>query len=435
MATVPSEEQNVWTVTQVNRLVADLIQQSFYPLWVRGEVSNLTIHRSGHVYFSLKDAESQVNVAFFRAADMARQLGLQEGEEVDVWGRLGVYIRRGQYQLVAQKLQPRGTGALRRRYEALKEKLRSEGLFDEERKRPVPGRPKCVGLVTSPQGAALRDFLQVLERRFSGMHVRIYPAAVQGDKAAGELVAGVRYFNRMRNCDVIVLTRGGGSLEDLWPFNEESVARAVVGSDLPVISAVGHEVDYTICDFVADLRVPTPSAAAELVVGEKVQLLNRVHSLRSRLKDQVALKVSRLRHRTDRAAEHAVFRDPINRVRTYQQQVDELSSRLARSARTFHADAKRRLSEVDGKLRTMNPKHVMRRGYAVLVEPESRAVIRKADQVEPGSALTARLLEGELSLRCIEVHPEKNAVLNRDVSTDENRLQTQSDVDGGQTND
>ena len=240
----PNESSHkVWRVSELNRVVRELLEQTFYPFWVRGEVSNLTIHRSGHVYFSLKDERSQVSVVFFRGAATARQMQLRNGLAVDVWGRLTVYEPRGQYQLVVDRLRSRGVGVLQQRFEQLKQKLRDEGLFDPERKRPIPPFPRCIGVVTSPDGAAIRDFLHVLGRRFGDLHVRIVPAAVQGERAAAQISTAVELLNQTQACDVIVLTRGGGSLEDLWPFNEEQVARAVAQSTIPVISAVGHEID------------------------------------------------------------------------------------------------------------------------------------------------------------------------------------------------
>ncbi len=389
----------IWSVSELNRVIREFFEQTFYPLWIRGEIGNLTIHRSGHVYFTIKDDRSQIKIVFFRGANTARKLNLQVGDEVDVWGHLSVYEVRGEYQIIARKIQPCGTGALRQKFEELKNRLREEGLFDEERKRAIPTRPKRVGVITSPQGAALRDFLQVLSRRFSNIHVRIFPASVQGDNAAKEIVEGITFFNKTKDCDVLIVTRGGGSLEDIWPFNEESVARAVAESNIPVISAVGHEVDFTICDFAADLRVATPSAAAELVIQKKEELLERISTLRRRLQDQLQIKLSELRRRTDKVVHHPVFREPRNAVRLYAQQVDDLQARLARAQQKTLQDASSLLENLQGKLQAMNPHQVLARGYAVLLKENTDEPVTNAEYVKEGERLQALLHRGRLNVR------------------------------------
>jgi exodeoxyribonuclease VII large subunit len=397
-ASTSPDAARIWTVSEINRLVKDVLEQTFYPFWLQGEVSNCTIHRSGHVYFTLKDAASQVAAVFFRGAPQARQAGLRDGLLVEVHGRLGVYEPRGQYQLIIDQVRPQGVGLLQQRFEELKKKLREEGLFDPERKRPIPGLPRCVGLVTSPSGAALRDFIQVVHRRFASLHVRVYPAAVQGEKAAAEVVAGIRFFNEIRGCDVIVVTRGGGSLEDLWPFNEETVARAVAASAIPVISAVGHEVDYTICDFAADLRAPTPSAAAELVVARKAELQERLGHLRQRLAGALQLRLSQWRRRLERAARSPVFAEPRHVVRTAQQRVDELALRAGRALVQTAALARSRLERAAGTLQALNPRAVLSRGYAVLLDARSGRAVTTAEATPLGSRLRALLERGELDL-------------------------------------
>lgn len=373
----------------------EFVEQSFYPLWLRGQVSNLTIHRSGHVYFSVKDARSQVSAVFFRGAGKAREMGLKEGDEVDVYGRLTVYEPRGSYQIQVSQIRPQGKGDLQRRFEELKERLRAAGWFDEDRKRPIHMLPKCVGVVTSPSGAAIQDFLQILGRRFSNVHVRIFPAAVQGERAAAEVAAGVQFFNRTRCCDVIVVTRGGGSMEDLWPFNEAAVVKAVYQSELPVISAVGHEVDFTICDFVADLRVPTPSAAAELVTAHKEEMLQRLHSMKQRLSGGLQLKISNLRRRTERASHHPVFREPKTLVRMQQQRVDELRMRMQNALERSFERAQTRFARVKTHLNALNPHGVLKRGYSILIQEEGGAVKHPAEVCE-GQRMRAVLAEGEM---------------------------------------
>jgi len=395
---IPKTSDKVWTVSELNRMVKDLIEQTFYPFWIRGEIGNLTIHRSGHVYFSLKDSRSQLSCVFFRGAATAQQMKLCEGVEVEAWGRLTVYEPRGQYQVIVERMRTCGVGALQQQFDELKRKLRAEGLFDDERKRPIPVLPRCVGVVTSPQGAAVRDFLNVLGRRFGDMHVRIMPAAVQGPGAAHEVAAGIRYLNETRACDVIVVTRGGGSLEDLWPFNEEVLARAIAASDIPVISAVGHEVDFTISDYVADLRVATPSAAAELVIARKAEMLERVANLRRRLSDRLRLQVAGLRQRFTRAAGHAVFQEPRTLIRLYQQRVDELSSRLSHAVVSLRETRVARFRQASGKLDALNPFRVLERGYSILTLDATGSVVTDSRQVDVGDAVSARLARGGLRL-------------------------------------
>ncbi len=394
-----------WTVSEVTRMVRELLEQSLYPLWVRGEIGNLTIHRSGHVYFTVKDARSQMSAVFFRGAQQARRLGLEVGLEVEVRGRLTLYEPRGQFQMIADQIRPGGLGALQARFEELKKRLQAEGLFDPDRKRAVPALPRCVGVVTSPQGAAIRDFLQILKRRFARMHVRIYPAAVQGDGAAREIARGIEYLNSTQACDVIVVTRGGGSLEDLWAFNEEVIARAIAASAIPVISAVGHEVDTTIADYAADLRVPTPSAAAELVTAQRVELENRIAEARRRLAVNIESRAEHLRLRLDRVTGSYVFREPEKAVRTYQQRLDELLMRFSHTLETGEKTLRSRLDQLAGRLRALNPRAVLGRGYAVLISKRTGRALLDAADVAPGDGVRALLHRGELDATVQAVSP------------------------------
>ena len=401
-----TQEAKIWGVSEINRLIKDVFEQSFYPFWVRGEVSNLTIHRSGHVYLTLKDEHSQLAAVFFRGADLARRSGLAEGMLVEALGRLTVYEPRGAYQLVLTQLRVKGKGDLQQLFEELKRRLQAEGLFDPERKRPIPALPRRIGVVTSPQGAALQDFLNILGRRFANVRVRIVPAAVQGDKAAAEVAAGIRFLNRTRAVDVIVVTRGGGSMEDLWPFNDEQLARAIAGSEIPVISAVGHEVDFTICDFVADLRVPTPSAAAELVIGRQADLFERVANLRGRLRSSVRLHLGECRRRLERAAGSYVFREPRNVVRMSQQRVDEALARMLQAARRSTEQRRATLTRLQAQLAALNPRRVLERGYSILLDEHGTAVA-DASRTTCGAPLRALLARGELDLAVTRVHEPK----------------------------
>ena len=397
----------VWTVSEVNQLVKDVIEQSLQPVWVRGEIGNITIHRSGHVYFSLKDERSQLSAVFFRGADQARRLNLASGMDIEVWGRLGVYHPRGIYQILVNRIRTRGVGALQQRFEELKRKLREEGLFDQDRKRAVPAFPRCVGVVTSPEGAALRDFLQILHRRFAEMHIRICPASVQGGHASQEIAAGIEYLNRTNACDVIVVTRGGGSLEDLWPFNEEIVARAVARSEIPVISAVGHEVDFTICDYAADLRVATPSAAAELVIARKAEMTEALANYQRRLKSQLRLQLSECKRRLERAAGSRVFHEPRSVVYMHQQHVDELSTRLSRALKERLTSARARLEQSRGRLTALSPKNVLERGYAILLSDSTGRAVRSPGDTEVGDTLQGILHKGSLEVTVNRISQEQ----------------------------
>lgn len=388
----------IWTVSELNRLVKGLLEKSIAPLWVKGEVSNLTIHRSGHVYFSIKDQPCQLSCVFFRGATKAQELGLRNGTKVELQGSLTVYEPRGTYQLSVRQMRVGGIGALQQQFEMLKSHLRAEGLFDQDRKRAIPHLPKCVGVITSPQGAAIRDFLQIINRRFSNIQVKIIPAAVQGKDASYQLMRAIQWVNAQELCDVLIVTRGGGSLEDLWAFNEEKVARAVATSAIPIISAVGHEVDFTICDFVADMRVPTPSAAAELVVAEKSQLSTRITTAKKSIYNILQYNLSELRRRVERAANHPVFSNPAHSINLYQQRVDENRMRLGNSITITTQRCRSKLENLQGRIAALNPKQVLNRGYAYLVDPQNNRVINESNKANKGQILKAILSNGELEL-------------------------------------
>ena len=386
----------VYSVSELNRLVKALLERHYPAVWVEGEVSNLRIPASGHAYFTLKDPGGQISAVMFRG-DLGRlRFRVQDGLHIVLCGELSVYEARGQYQIIARSAFPRGVGALQAAFEQLKKKLQAEGLFAEERKRPLPALPRRIGLVTSPTGAAIRDFLTVLRRRFPNLAILIDPVRVQGDQAAAEIVAALDAFNARRDVDVIIVTRGGGSLEDLWPFNEEIVARAIARSAIPVVSAVGHEIDFTIADFVADLRVPTPTAAAELVVGRKDELSDRIRLAAERLRTNLRTRLQLLRTRLNAAAGSYVFREPANAVRQYQQRIDDLIYRLEANARRALRDARARIDKGRASLAALSPLAVLDRGYAILFRSADGRVLRAANEAAPGDLVTARLHRGRL---------------------------------------
>ncbi|HEY7698120.1 MAG TPA: exodeoxyribonuclease VII large subunit, partial [Vicinamibacteria bacterium] len=334
--------RSVYSVTELTREIKLNLERSFASLWVAGEISNLKQHSSGHYYFTLKDDQAQIPAVLFRGSTRHLRFRPQDGMAVLVWGHVTVYEPRGQYQIRVERMEPRGKGSLQLAFEQLKEKLSKEGLFETSRKRPMPLLPQRLGIVTSPSGAALRDLCRILHRRFPNLEVLVYPAQVQGDLAAAEITKGVQVLNRLAKenaFDVLIVTRGGGSLEDLWPFNEESVARAIATSAIPVMSAVGHEVDFTIADFVADVRAPTPSAAAEMVVRNKEEFRERLLALERRLSSSAGYRLRDLRSRVGRISTHQAFAAVIHGLETRAQTVDESVHRAR-----FHLD--RRLSRL-----------------------------------------------------------------------------------------
>jgi exodeoxyribonuclease VII large subunit len=327
---------------------------------------------------------------------------LKEGTEVEILGRITVYEPRGNYQLNVKQIRPRGIGALQVQFELLKQKLKSAGLFDDTRKKKLPYLPACVGVITSQDGAALHDFLHIIHRRFTGMHIRIYPAAVQGTMAVQQLIAGIRYFNTTHSCDVIVLTRGGGSIEDLWAFNDEKLAYAVADSKIPIISAIGHEVDFTICDFIADMRAPTPSAAAELVVDKRNDLVQAIDQLRHRLIQYMRSFISLSKTRVDRARSHYVLREPVNMIHRAQQQIDENTWKLQQSMLMHLRSEWERWERLTAQLRTLDPHQILARGYAILINENDNTTVSDSQDVNVGDTLRGLLASGTLYLRVID---------------------------------
>src|SRR5437667_850159 len=325
--------RRAFTVSELTDRVQGVLETDFFDVWVEGEVSNLRFAPSGHWYFSLKDDHAQLKAVVWKTATRLVRFRPKEGMKVVVRGGLRVYAPRGEYQRSVEVLEPLGKGSLQQAFEELKEKLEKEGLFDRARKRPLPRLPRCVGVVTSPTGAVIQDIVRVVSRRYANLEILIYPARVQGDEAAAEIVQGLRALNGLKGLDVIIVARGGGSLEDLWPFNEERVARALAASRVPTISAVGHETDYTIADFVADLRAPTPSAAAEHVIQAKDEICARIDALARRQHAALSLTLARVRSRVGRLASHRVFEAERGRVRNHAQRVDELQRRAETSLR------------------------------------------------------------------------------------------------------
>lgn len=392
-----SGTSHILTVTQLTARIRNLIEGAFPDVWVAGEISNLTVPQSGHAYFTLKDAQSQVRAVLFRSSHRHLKFTLQHGLQVICRGRISVYEPRGEYQLIVDYIEPKGIGALQKAFEELKARLEREGLFALDRKRPLPVLPKRIGVVTSPTGAAVRDILRVIRRRHPRMEILIHPVPVQGPEAAPAIIEAIRYFNRERNVEVMIVGRGGGSLEDLWAFNEEPVARAIAASRIPVISAVGHETDYTIADFVADLRAPTPSAAAEMVVESEAHLRETLRSLESRLSAALRGKLDGLRASVRHASR--LLSDPRKRLQQYGQRLDELLGRIVRGLRQHARRDRARLTALSASLDHLNPLAILSRGYSVTKRLPEGAILKDPADVQRGDLLNTLLHRGEVISR------------------------------------
>ncbi|WP_323897286.1 exodeoxyribonuclease VII large subunit [Aeromonas allosaccharophila] len=442
-------EQQVFTVTRLNSAVRMILEQDLGLVWLTGELSNLAMPSSGHWYFSLKDMSAQVHCAMFKGNNRRVAFRPQDGMQVLVQARVSLYEPRGDYQLIIESMQPAGDGVLALRFEELKRRLGAEGLFDESRKRPLPREPRAVGLVTSATGAALHDMLTVLKRRAPDLPVFIYPTQVQGSAAISQIVAAIAKANQRAEVDVLIVGRGGGSLEDLWCFNEEAVARAIAHSAIPVISAVGHEVDVTISDFAADLRAPTPSAAAELVAPDNQARIQRLAHLKQRLLQAMNRQQTAARHDFILLQKRLDHQDPKRRLEQQSQRLDELSTRLQQLLRQRLHQGERRLTNLELRLQGKSPERLLAagkrrhqlaeerlyaliakrqdlashrlamltarldgvsplatlgRGYSITRTPRGE-VISRADQVSSGDQLITTLAQGSLQVRVEEIKP------------------------------
>ena len=431
--------RTILTVSELTEEIKDLLEGNFSDLWVEGEISNLRVPPSGHTYFTLKDELSQIRAVLFKGQARHLRFEPEDGLQVICRGRVSLYEKRGEYQLILEVMEPKGIGALQLAFLQLKERLEKEGLFDSDRKKPLPMLPRKIGIVTSPTGAVIRDMLHIIDRRFENVHILLYPVRVQGEGASIEIAEAIDYMNQHGDLDVIIVGRGGGSLEDLWPFNEEVVARAISRSRIPIISAVGHETDYTIADFVADLRAPTPSAAAELVVRDKRETKNVIHSLTIRLENQILQALQEVRTHLFHLGKR--MGDPKKRVEEHLLRVDELMNRiilmttwtlkrdreqyvhhqnnlslrnpgqriqalrllvsqrekdLARSVKHGIEIRKQRLLGMLGKLDSLSPIGILRRGYSITRKTPSLQIVRSSSQVKEGEKVEVRLHEGTL---------------------------------------
>ena len=386
----------IWSVSELSSCLRELIEDGFFPLWLKGEVGNLTIHRSGHVYFTLKDSRSQISAVYFSGSQEFNRHKIQEGSEIEIFGRLTVYETRGNYQINVNKMRVKGVGSLMAQFEELKLKLAAEGLFSENRKQTIPAFPKTIAVITSTDGAAIRDFLNVINRRFGDINIKIIPTPVQGEGTALKIVNALKICNETNLADVIIITRGGGSLEDLWQFNMESLARAVAKSKIPVISAIGHEIDFTICDFVADLRVATPSAAAEVVIAQKSEFKTNVENLKRRLDSALTLKITRMKQQLERLSNSYVLRDPMRSYQEKKMQIDDFYKRLSMNLERSAEKQNFLLKNLTTKLELLSPQRVLERGYSIVTFNDK--VITDEKEVSPGAELKVRLSKGEMTV-------------------------------------
>ncbi|MEE2731168.1 MAG: exodeoxyribonuclease VII large subunit [Pseudomonadota bacterium] len=435
----PTQQRHIFSVAELNNSVKRLLEQQFPAIWLEGEISNLAQPRSGHLYLTLKDDQAQVRAAMFRGSNIHLKFKPKDGLQVLVRGRLSLFAPRGDYQLIIDHMEEAGLGALQRAFEQLKSRLGAEGLFDEARKQPVPSRPRKIGVVTSPTGAAIHDILSVLRRRFPLTEVVLYPSQVQGDGAAASLCQAIEAANRRAECEVLIVGRGGGSLEDLWCFNDERLARCIAASALPVVSAVGHEIDFTIADFVADVRAPTPSAAAELLSADARELLDSLNSYQAWLSERVRRSLRerqqsldwlsrRLKHPGKRLEEHAqrldelelrlrqtvqrrlqlqhstlqtaqarlLSRSPQARLQSLQKEVTNLQGRLHRSTHQSLTQRQSDLRNLALRLNSVSPLATLSRGYSIAKTADG-SILRRADQVQEGDSIQTQLHQGTLS--------------------------------------
>jgi exodeoxyribonuclease VII large subunit len=438
----PAPQRRILTVSELTARVRTLLEERFFEIWVEGELSNCRVWNTGHLYFTLKDATAQIKGVMFRSSLRLLRFKPQDGLGVVARGRISVYDPKGEYQVVCEHLEPAGLGALQLAFDQLKQRLAAEGLFDQARKRPLPALPRKIGIVTSLDGAAVRDIVHVLRRRYANAHLVIRPTRVQGDGAALDIARGLRAIARVKGVDVILVGRGGGSIEDLWAFNQEVVARAIAGAPVPVISAVGHETDFTIADFVADLRAPTPSAAAEVVVARKDEFVDRINRLVSGVSAAMSMRVHRLESRVRALESRSGFAGMHGHLALRGRHADELTFELRRTLQTRLAsrerayqrlrlalerfDLRRRLASVKtrliagdarlhstthkrthtlnarlsasaARLDSLSPLAVLGRGYAVCWNADRTAIIREAAQVENGSRVVVTVQQGELT--------------------------------------
>ncbi|MGB8657250.1 MAG: exodeoxyribonuclease VII large subunit [Candidatus Zixiibacteriota bacterium] len=388
--------EKIYTVTEITREIKDLLEQNFPNVWVEGEISNYLLHSSGHRYFTLKDEKAQIRCTLWRFRGERLHFEPEDGMRIIVLGSVSVYERNGQYQLDVIDVVPAGLGRLEIAFQRLKEKLSEEGLFNEEHKKPIPRFPEVIGVVTSPTGAAIRDIIRVIHTRFPSVKIIVNPVRVQGEGAAEEIAEAIKEFNRYKKIEVMIVGRGGGSLEDLWAFNEEVVARAIYDSKIPVISAVGHEIDFTISDFVADLRAPTPSAAAQMLVQNRDELLEEIKAEIKRLASSLKSRLEFSQQRLSAMKESYGFRRPLDIITQRSQEADELTRQLSDGARNYFEMKSNAVSLLKEKLKALSPSSVLKRGYSIARKLPELAIIKEAKMVKADDLIEVKFFQGRI---------------------------------------
>lgn len=440
-------ERKIYTPSEISCRIKELLNDAFFDIWVDGEISNLRIPSSGHAYFTLKDDKSQIRVVMFKSRRRFQRFELEDGLRVLLRGGVDVYEPRGEYQIIAQVVEPKGTGAMELAFKQLKKRLESEGLFSPDHKKPLPFIPRCIDVVTSPTGAAVQDLLTTIQRRFPNLEILIYPVKVQGEGAAEEIAVAIGELNkREKRSDLLILTRGGGAIEDLWCFNEETVARAIYKSGIPVISAVGHEIDFTIADFVADMRAPTPTAAGELAVPDKEELKNRISSLGGRLdfvmhhrleeikhhlricrKSRIfieperivfarrqklddlelrmreALKIQSEREKLARLSAGLHMKNPRIRINTFKSILDEKRKRLIMASKSLSQSKHLNLKSLAMRLDSLSPLAVLGRGYSICYRLPDKKIITGVKELNPNDKVKVQMKEGEITCNVLKV--------------------------------
>jgi exodeoxyribonuclease VII large subunit len=392
-------QPHIYTVTEITSKIKTLLTENFSSIAVKGELTGVRRAASGHIYFQIKDEGAVLKCVMWRSSASRLRFELEDGLEVAAHGKIDLYPPRGDYQLQANRIEPLGLGELQLAFEQLKARLEKEGLFAPGRKRPLPFLPRRIGIVTSETGAALRDILRGFERRFADVSIVLAPSRVQGKSAAEEIAAAIKALNRVENIDVIIAGRGGGSLEDLWPFNEEAVARAIAASRAPVVSAVGHEIDFTISDFVADARAATPTAAVQMVVPELAALLSDLEKSYGRLSLALKNRYERARIEVARFAASPSLRRPLERIRGAEQELDDFSRRLPRAVTLRLQNMREGITALSGRLDALSPLAVLERGYSITRKAGSKQNLRSAKEIAPGDEIETRLAEGSIKSR------------------------------------
>jgi len=415
------------TVTELTFAIKGILENSFKSLSVKGEISNFKLQTSGHLYFTLKDANSQISAVLFKGSAASLTRLPKEGDQVVALGEISLYAPRGQYQLIVRELQFAGVGELLLKFQQLKEQMHARGWFDPKWKKPLPKLPKKIGVVTSPTGAVIQDIIQVLKRRFSGFHLILAPVKVQGEGAAQEIAQAINDFNAFGGIDVLIVGRGGGSIEDLWAFNEEIVAKAIFESKIPIISAVGHETDFTIADWVADVRAPTPSAAAEIAIAEKANLLKFLYSVREQLLTRVKEKISKEKSKLFAMRRHPLFSTPhallyqpiqqldyyrisferlkpLNQITAWKERLFPYSHRLPLTTRALILQKREKLKRIEEHLTSINPQNLLKKGYSILFVENSPSVILSVKDLQKEQQITALLSDGKVTAKITEIH-------------------------------